>query len=193
VRGFLNARSANEIVFVRGATEAINLVAQSWGMVNIGKGDEILITWLEHQANIIPWQQLAEDPPGGSRHQGTAISDQGYMPNIEAATTRDLEREQINLIQDLNHNLAVGSGAPDAVDGVIKSYELAFRMQDTVPGLLDISKEPRKVLDAYGAKPGLDGSFARQCLMARRLSEAGVGLSKSASADGTITPISTTA
>ena len=107
-------------------------------------------------------------------YQGTAISDQGYLPNIEAATARDLERQQINLIQDFNRSLASRRGAPDAVDGVIKSYELAFRMQDNVPSLLDISKEPRHVLDAYGVKPGLDGSFARQCLMARKLSEAGV-------------------
>jgi hypothetical protein len=107
-------------------------------------------------------------------YQGTAISDKGFMPNIEAATARDLERDQINLIQDLNHDYASGAGAPDAVDGLIKSYELAFRMQDSVPALLDISKEPQHVLDAYGVKPGLEGSFARQCLMARRLSEAGV-------------------
>jgi hypothetical protein len=107
-------------------------------------------------------------------YQGTAISDRGAMPNIEAATARNLQREQLNLIQDLNRDLAATPGAPDAVDGVIKSYELAFRMQDSVPALLDISQEPQKVLDAYGVKPGLEGSFARQCLMARRLSEAGV-------------------
>jgi hypothetical protein len=96
------------------------------------------------------------------------------MPNIAAATSKELEREQIDLIQDLNHEVAANPGAPEAVDGVIKSYELGFRMQDSVPALLDISKEPQHVLDAYGVKPGLDGSFARQCLMARRLSEAGV-------------------
>ena len=61
VRRFLNAPSVNEIVFVRGATEAINLVAQSWGRQNIGKGDEIVISWLEHHANIVPWQQLANE------------------------------------------------------------------------------------------------------------------------------------
>jgi cysteine desulfurase/selenocysteine lyase len=61
VRGFLNASSANEIVFVRGATEAINLVAQSWGRQHIGEGDEIVVTWLEHHANIVPWQQLATE------------------------------------------------------------------------------------------------------------------------------------
>jgi len=107
-------------------------------------------------------------------YQGTAISDQGYLPNIKAATEKELEREQIDLIQGENHDYASTPGAPDAVDGVIKSYELGFRMQDTVPELLDISKEPQHVQDAYGVKPGPEGSFARQCLMARRLSEAGV-------------------
>ncbi|GHT98992.1 cysteine desulfurase [Betaproteobacteria bacterium] len=59
VRRFVNARSVNEIIFVRGTTEGINLVAQSWGRQNLVAGDEILITWLEHHANIVPWQQLA--------------------------------------------------------------------------------------------------------------------------------------
>ena len=57
---------------------------------------------------------------------------------------------------------------------MIQSYELAFTMQEKVPELLDISREPRAVLEAYGVRPGPAGSFARQCLMARRLSEAGV-------------------
>jgi cysteine desulfurase/selenocysteine lyase len=56
VRRFLNARSAREIIFVRGATEAINLVAQSWGRAHLRPGDEVLITALEHHANIVPWQ-----------------------------------------------------------------------------------------------------------------------------------------
>jgi Protein of unknown function (DUF1501) len=107
-------------------------------------------------------------------YQGTAITDQGYMPNIEAATTRELQREQIDLIQDLNHDASARPGAPEVVEGIIKSYELAFRMQDSIPALLDISTEPQTVQDAYGVQPGLAGSFARQCLMARRLSEAGV-------------------
>ena len=107
-------------------------------------------------------------------YQGTAITDQGFMPNIKPATGKNLERQQLDLIQDFNREAASAPGAPDAVDGVIKSYELGFRMQDSVPELLDISKEPQHVLEAYGVKPGLEGSFARQCLMARRLSEAGV-------------------
>jgi cysteine desulfurase/selenocysteine lyase len=58
VRAFLHARSVNEIVFARGTTEAINLVAKTWGKANIREGDEIVISWLEHHANIVPWQQL---------------------------------------------------------------------------------------------------------------------------------------
>jgi len=60
VKRFIHASSSDEIVFVRGATEGINLVAQSWGRQNIGTGDEIVITWLEHHANIVPWQQLCQ-------------------------------------------------------------------------------------------------------------------------------------
>jgi cysteine desulfurase/selenocysteine lyase len=58
VRRFINARSVREIVFVRGTTEAINLVANSWGRGHLQSGDEILITYLEHHANIVPWQML---------------------------------------------------------------------------------------------------------------------------------------
>jgi cysteine desulfurase/selenocysteine lyase len=60
VRRFLNASSTREIVFVRGTTEAINLVAQSWGGANLRAGDEVVITWLEHHANIVPWQMACE-------------------------------------------------------------------------------------------------------------------------------------
>jgi len=59
VQQFLNAGSLNEIIFVRGATEAINLVAKSWGEQNLQAGDEIIVSHLEHHANIVPWQQLA--------------------------------------------------------------------------------------------------------------------------------------
>jgi cysteine desulfurase/selenocysteine lyase len=59
VRAFLGAGSVEEIIFVRGATEAINLVAKTWGWQNVGEGDEIIVSNLEHHANIVPWQQLA--------------------------------------------------------------------------------------------------------------------------------------
>lgn len=61
VARFINASSSSEVVFVRGSTEAINLVAKSWGKQYIGEGDEIVISWLEHHANIVPWQQLCAE------------------------------------------------------------------------------------------------------------------------------------
>ena len=61
VQGFINAASEKEIVFVRGATEAINLIAQSYGKANLKAGDEILITVMEHHSNIVPWQMLCAE------------------------------------------------------------------------------------------------------------------------------------
>ena len=59
VQRFLGAGSPDEIIFVRGATEGINLIAHSWGRTNLGRGDEIVVSILEHHANIVPWQQVA--------------------------------------------------------------------------------------------------------------------------------------
>jgi cysteine desulfurase/selenocysteine lyase len=61
VRCFIQAASADEIIFVRSATEAINLVAQTYGRANVGEGDEVLITAMEHHSNIVPWQMLCEE------------------------------------------------------------------------------------------------------------------------------------
>jgi len=109
-----------------------------------------------------------------AHYQGTRINDQGVMPNLKPSAPASLQRQELDLIQSMNRDFAASPGAPDPVDGIIQSYELGFRMQGRVPELLDISKEPQSVLDAYGVTAGPEGSFARQCLMARRLSEAGV-------------------
>jgi cysteine desulfurase / selenocysteine lyase len=77
VRQFLGAADAKEIVFVRGTTEAINLVAQSYGRKNIGAGDEIIVTELEHHANIVPWQLLAEQV--GAVIRVVPINDRGEL------------------------------------------------------------------------------------------------------------------
>ena len=61
VRAYVNAKYSREVIFTRGCTEAINLVASSWGRKNVGAGDEILITALEHHSNIVPWQMLCEE------------------------------------------------------------------------------------------------------------------------------------
>ena len=60
VAAFIGAANEREIIFVRNATEAINLVARSWGEQNISEGDEIVLTQMEHHANIVPWQMLAK-------------------------------------------------------------------------------------------------------------------------------------
>jgi cysteine desulfurase/selenocysteine lyase len=76
-RRFLNAGATREIVFVRGATEAINLVAQSWGRQNIQKDDEIVVTWMEHHANIVPWQMLCAEK--GARLRVAPVDDSGQV------------------------------------------------------------------------------------------------------------------
>src|SRR5271165_722366 len=75
VRRFIGASSPREIVFVRGATEGINLVAQAWGRRNVKAGDEIVVTWLEHHSNIVPWQQLC--PETGARLRVAPVDDNG--------------------------------------------------------------------------------------------------------------------
>lgn len=77
VARFLNASSSSEIIFTRGTTEAINLVAQSFGRQYIGENDEIVITWLEHHANIVPWQQLCEQT--GARLRVAPVDDSGQV------------------------------------------------------------------------------------------------------------------
>ena len=77
VQGFLNAAEASEIIFVRGATEAINVVAQTYGRTNVHAGDEVLITAMEHHSNIVPWQILCEEK--GARLRVAPITDSGEL------------------------------------------------------------------------------------------------------------------
>ncbi len=77
VRRFLNASSTREIIFVRGTTEGVNLVAQSWGRRYVERDDEIVITWLEHHANIVPWQQLCAEK--GARLRVAPVDDRGQI------------------------------------------------------------------------------------------------------------------
>lgn len=74
---FLNAADESEIIWVRGATEAINLVASSWGWDNLRKGDEIILSMLEHHSNIVPWQLIAQRT--GARIQYVDIDDEGRL------------------------------------------------------------------------------------------------------------------
>jgi cysteine desulfurase / selenocysteine lyase len=77
VARFLGAASSSEIVFTSGTTEAINLVAQSWGRSNLGAGDEVLVTGMEHHANLVPWQQVCAQT--GAAFRAVPITDRGEL------------------------------------------------------------------------------------------------------------------
>jgi cysteine desulfurase/selenocysteine lyase len=85
VRRFVNARSDEEIIFTRNATEAINLVASSYGAPNFGEGDEILITIMEHHSNIVPWHFLRERQ--GAVLKWVPVSDEGWSTERKARCT----------------------------------------------------------------------------------------------------------
>jgi cysteine desulfurase/selenocysteine lyase len=107
VRGFLNAGSVNEIIFVRGTTEGINLVAKSWGAKNVGEGDEIIVSWLEHHANIVPWQQLAAEK--GARLRVAPVDDDGQIILEEYEKLLNSRTKIVSITQVSN---ALGTIAP---------------------------------------------------------------------------------
>ena len=110
-----------------------------------------------------------------SRHQGVEFSSSGdpvHYVGSPSGTSIDSQRRVVNTVSMLDHHSNRSLQDPE-VSTRIAAYEMAFRMQASVPELMDISKEPKHVLDMYGAKPG-DGSYASNCLLARRLAERGV-------------------
>ncbi|MCM8613332.1 aminotransferase class V-fold PLP-dependent enzyme [Accumulibacter sp.] len=117
VAHFLGASSAEEIIFVRGATEAINLVAKTWGRQNIGEGDEIVVSLLEHHANIVPWQQLAKE--SGAHIRVIPVDDKGQI----------LLQEYQRLLNDRTKLVAISqvSNALGTVTPVKEIVELAHR------------------------------------------------------------------
>jgi cysteine desulfurase/selenocysteine lyase len=109
VRRFLNARSTREILFVRGTTEAINLVAQSYARPRFGPGDEILITGLEHHANIVPWQMVREQT--GCELVVAPINQRGEVP-LEALLQRLSSRTRLVALAHVSN--ALGTVLPVA-------------------------------------------------------------------------------
>ena len=107
VARFIGAGSADEIIFVRGATEAINLVAQSWGRQNIGEGDEIIVSHLEHHANIVPWQQLAAEK--GAKLRVIPVDDSGQVLLSEYAKLLNSRTKLVSVTQVSN---ALGTVVP---------------------------------------------------------------------------------
>jgi cysteine desulfurase/selenocysteine lyase len=125
LRRFVNARSTREIVFVRGTTEAINLVAQSYARPRLGPGDEILISWLEHHANIVPWQMVCEQT--GARLRVIPITRSG---EVDFEAFRSMIGERTRLLALAHVSNALGTVVP------VRRY-VAEARRHGVPVLLD--------------------------------------------------------
>ena len=133
---FLNAARPEEIIFVRGTTEAINLVAQSYGRRNVGAGDEVIITAMEHHSNIVPWQMLCQEK--GARLRVVPINDRGEL----------ILEEYERLLGPGTKLVALGqvSNALGTINPVRRIIELAHRQG--VPVLVDGAQAaPRMKVD----------------------------------------------
>jgi len=117
VRRFINAPDVNEVIFVRGTTEAINLVAKSWGAQHVGEGDEIIVSNLEHHANIVPWQQLAAAK--GAKLRVIPVDDSGQVLLDEY---RKLLNDRTKIVAITQVSNALGTVTP-----VKEIVELAHR------------------------------------------------------------------
>jgi len=139
VRRFLNAPDVNEVVFVRGTTEAINLVAKSWGGQHVGEGDEIIVSNLEHHANIVPWQQLAVAK--GARLRVIPVDDSGQVlldeyrkllndrTKIVAVTQVSNALGTVTPVKEIVE-LAKRAGARTLVDGAQSVSHMRIDVQD---------------------------------------------------------------
>jgi len=125
VRRFLNAADTREIIFVRGATEGINLVAQSYGRASITAGDEIIISWMEHHSNIVPWQMLCEEK--GAVLRVIPINEDGEVLLDEYERLLNPRTKFVALVHVSN---ALGT-----INPVKQMIEMAHRQR--VPVLLD--------------------------------------------------------
>ncbi|WP_216092276.1 family 2A encapsulin nanocompartment cargo protein cysteine desulfurase, partial [Burkholderia sola] len=117
VQRFIGASSPDEIVFVRGTTEAINLIAKTWGVQNVGEGDEIVVSHLEHHANIVPWQQLAAVK--GAKLRVIPVDDSGQVLLDEY---RKLLNDRTKIVSVTQVSNALGTVVP-----VKEIVELAHR------------------------------------------------------------------
>lgn len=112
---------------------------------------------------------------GPQRRRPGAPAGTSQLPNISnPRLSKKLQRVQLDLIKSMNLETLKREIHHPEVEGVIESFELAFRMQDALPEVMDVSKESQETLDLYGVGDNTTDGFARQCLTARRMAEAGV-------------------
>jgi hypothetical protein len=105
--------------------------------------------------------------------QGTPVA-QARIGNLTSPLSGTMQRRQLDLLQSMNQDLLRRQQVNGELEGVINSYELGFRMQNSLPGLMDLTRESQQTLRMYGVGNGPTNDFGRQCLLARRFAEAGV-------------------
>jgi cysteine desulfurase/selenocysteine lyase len=138
VRAFLNAEHVEEIIFVRNATEGVNLVAQTFGRMNIGEGDEILISAMEHHANIVPWQLLCEEK--GAKLRVIPITDSGELVMEEYEKLLTPRTKLVGIVHMSNAlgtvnpvaeiiRKAHAEGIPVLVDAAQSAYHMTLDVQ----------------------------------------------------------------
>ncbi len=123
VARFVNARSDKEIIWTRNATEAINLVAYSWGMANLKPGDEILVTEMEHHSNLVPWQLIAERTGATLRH--LPVDDRGYL-RLDLLDTLLTERTKLFAFTAMSNVLGTINPVRDLVEAAHSVGALAL-------------------------------------------------------------------
>ncbi len=111
---------------------------------------------------------------GGRSSRFARIGSTESVPDIKPHLEKSAQREQIDFIQKLNQEKLSRDEFQPGVEGIIESYELAFRMQDAMPEIMDVSEETAATIELYGADDGPTQTFGQQCLLARRFAEAGV-------------------
>ena len=139
VKRFINAGEEREIVFVRGTTEGLNLVAQSFGRQRVGEGDEVIISTMEHHSNIVPWQMLCEER--GARLRVIPINDDGELLLDEYEKLLSPRTKLVSLVHVSNSlgtinpikriiETAHAQGVPVAIDGAQAAPHLRLDVQD---------------------------------------------------------------
>jgi len=164
-----------------GSSQFVRPSMGAWVMYGLGKENENLPGFI----TLSPPLQFGAQTFGSAflpaMYQGTRIgalrenNPTASLGNIRNGLLNDAQqRRQLDLLQSMNRDYLAATDEHPEVEGVIESYELAFRMQTEVPGLLELQGESPATLSRYGVGQGVTDSFARQCLLARRFAEAGV-------------------
>jgi len=146
----------------------------SWLLYGLGTENKELPGFITIDANIGPDMYGSAFLP--AVYQGTAINAgnvKSPIPNLKSPIALEKQRENLDFLRDLNH-LQLGNSENNRLEGLIESYELAFRMQTSVPSTINITNEPPAVLEKYGINDKATAKFGRQCLLAKKFSEAGV-------------------